>query len=274
MAQQPSRRRRRVAIGNNKGGTGKTAATVNLAASLAARGLGVLVVDMDPQANATRRLAVKLTSDMPGISEAIKANADGVAADVFTPCGWDGSLGERIQVAPARFELENRISEAGTLGAVERLRRALDGADEDFDVVLIDCPPSLGHLTILALAAADVALCTIEPEYDAVEGAVRYRDLIDTHRGQFGNPDLELAGVIVGRVRAGVGAHTFQLEGLPELFDEKLIWRPYIPERAAIKDAMDAAVPLRALNTAPANAMAGLYDDLGARLVDALGGSR
>lgn len=85
---------------------------------------------------------------------------------------------------PARFDLENRVSEAAVLGAHTRLARALTGADDDFAVTLIDLPPSLGHLTQLGLAAADLAVCTVEPEYDAVEGALRFRDFIARHGEQ------------------------------------------------------------------------------------------
>ena len=157
----------RIAVGNNKGGVGKTTVTVNLAAALAEAGRRVLVVDVDPQANAGRRLGVvhDPAAPRPTISEAIQANAAGCAADVLVPCGWTGEEYRRIDVAPARFDLENRVSEAATLGAVLRLKTALDGVDDDHDVVLIDCPPSLGHLTQLALAAADAAVCVAEPEF-------------------------------------------------------------------------------------------------------------
>lgn len=263
----------RVAIGNNKGGSGKTAATVNLAAALAEAGLRVLVVDLDPQANASRRLAAAVDPAHPVLTtaEVIKDGGQGVAEQAVQPCGWDGYT-ERIQVIPARFDLENRISEAGTVGAVLRLRRALAGVDDAHDVTLFDCPPSLGHLTQLALAAAHVAVATVEPEYDSVEGALRYRDFIQAHdnREALSNPSLRIAGYIVSRVRANLGAHTFQLDGLAETFGTDLVWSPHMPERAPIKDAADAAVPLRSLGTSPGRTMAALWDDLAARLIEAV----
>src|SRR5512141_1944773 len=194
---------RRVAIGNNKGGTGKTAATVNLAAALAEKGRRVLVVDLDPQANASRRLGAAFdpANPCPTVSEAIQVGVEGVAADAVAPCGWSGVYGELIEVIPARFDLENRVSEAAVLGAVGRLRRALADVDDDHDVTLLDCPPSLGHLTQLGLAAADWALCTVEPEYDGVEGAVRFRDFVTTQAAELRNPELRMAGLLVRRVR-------------------------------------------------------------------------
>lgn len=263
--------RRRVAIGNNKGGTGKTAATVNLAAALAEAGRRVLVVDLDPQANASRRLGAPFDPANPTVtvSEAIQVGAEGVAADAIVTAGWPGTYGERIDVIPARFDLENRVSEAAVLGAVGRLRRALSGVDDEYDVTLIDCPPSLGHLTQLGLAAADVALCTVEPEYDGVEGAVRFRDFVVTQADELKNPRLELVGFLVCRVRGNLSAHAFQLEGLGETFGPELVWSPQIPERAAVKDAADTAVPLRELGGVAAT-VADLYSTIAERLVKEL----
>lgn len=265
---------RRVVVGNHKGGSGKTAATVNLAAALAEAGKRVLVVDLDPQANASRRLAAGFDAANPVLTtaEVIKDGGDGVAAQAIRPCGWPAPYAERIDVLPSRYDLENRISEAGTVGAVLRLRRALAGVDDDHDVTLLDCPPSLGHLTQLALAAAHAALATVEPEYDSVEGALRYRDFVaaDHSREALSNPGLRMVGYIVSRVRVSVGAHTFQLDGLPDTFGLPMIWMPHVPERAAVKDAADAALPLRALNTTPGRQMAGVFADLAARLVSAV----
>ncbi|MEU4235367.1 ParA family protein [Nonomuraea sp. NPDC026600] len=267
-AQKP----RRVVIGNHKGGAGKTAYTVNTAAAVAALGRRVLVVDLDPQANASRRLGFRWdpAEPVPTISEAIKADARGVAADAISPCQWEQEIGERIDLIPSRFDLENRISEAGVVGAVWRLRKALEGVDDDYDLVLLDCPPSLGHLTQLALAAGHVAVCTVEPEYDSVEGAVRFRDFIAQRAGDVGNPGLSLIGYVVSRVRSNVGAHAYQLDGLPELFGDRL-WSPNVPERAPVKDAGDAAIPLRALGRSNATEMAFIFQELAKRLLAELG---
>jgi cellulose biosynthesis protein BcsQ len=271
----------RVAVGNNKGGSGKTAATVNLAAALAELGKRVLVVDLDPQANASRRLGTPFDPVAPTLTtaEVIRDGGDGVAAQAVRPCGWKpGADAEGrpvdyaalIDVIPARFDLENRIAEAGTTGAVLRLRRALVGVDAEHDVTLMDCPPSLGHLTQLALAAAHEALGTVEPEYDSVEGALRYRDFIGDERSReaLGNLALLLAGFIVSRVRAGVGAHTFQLDGLADTLGAELIWDPHLPEWAAVKDAADAAVPLRTLGTSRAREVAGRFTELARRVAE------
>lgn len=257
----------RIAIGNHKGGVGKTTITVQLAAGLAEHGRSVLVVDMDPQANASRRLGFRFDSSnpVPTISEAIKADAEGVAADAITGIGWDKPYSDRIDLLPSRFDLENRISEAAVLGAVSRLRKALAGVDDDYDFTLIDCPPSLGHLAQLSLAAAHSALCALEPEYDAVEGAVRFRDFIDTQAGELKNPDLTVLGYIVNRVRTNLGAHDFQLEGLPELFGDR-VWC-HLDERTAIKDAADSAVPLSQIKNQSARNQAAAYNALAQHVI-------
>jgi cellulose biosynthesis protein BcsQ len=261
----------RVVIGNHKGGSGKSAAAVNLAAALAESGQRVLVVDLDPQANASRRLAAAFDPATPSLTaaEVVKDGGDGVAAQAVRPIGWDAPYGELIDVIPARYDLENRIAEAGTVGAVLRLRRALAGVDDEHDVTLMDCPPSLGHLTQLALAAAHVAVATVEPEYDSVEGALRYRDFIgaEHNREALGNTGITLVGYIVSRVRSGVGAHTYQLDGLADTLGANLLWKPQIPEWSVVKDAADAAVPLRSLGTARAREMAGRFAELASHVM-------
>lgn len=259
----------RVVVGNNKGGSGKTATTTNLAAALAEAGHRILVVDLDPQANASRRLGrpFDAADPVPTAAEVVKDGSEGVAAAAIQPCGWPAPYAELVDVIPSRFDLENRVSEAGTVGAVGRLRRALAGVDDEYDVTLLDCPPSLGHLTQLAMAAATHALCSVEPEYDSVEGAVRFRDFVANHGADLGRPDLQVTGYVVSRVRANLGAHSFQIDGLAELFGDR-VWEPFVPERAAVKDAIDSAMPLRSLGTTSGRQLADVYAALATRLVE------
>lgn len=258
----------RITLANHKGGTGKTTATVNLAAALAEMGHRVLVVDMDPQANASRRLARPFDRDRPALttSEVVQSGAPGVAADAIAPCGWPAPYADRVDVIPARFDLDNRVSEAGTVGAVGRLRRALQGADDDYDATLIDLPPTLGHLTQLGLAAADHVLIVLELEYDSVEGALRARDFVRGYRADLGRPDLAVLGYIVNRARVNVGEHVFQLDGLAERVDGP-VWAPHIPEWTAVKDGASSALPLRICGSSRGPAMANLWGGLARRLV-------
>ncbi|MEV4364585.1 ParA family protein [Nonomuraea sp. NPDC049625] len=277
---QAQRRARRVAVANNKGGTGKTSSTINLAAALAEAGYNILVIDLDPQGNAGRRLAYLADPTQPTVSDVLKtlaeqpdADLEGCAADAFTEIGWPAPYNERITLLPSRTDLENRaMLEAGQLGAVHRLEVALDGADDEFDIVLIDCPPNLGHLTQLALAAADVTLCVMDPELDGIEGAMALRDFVTNNRKKLSNPSLEVVGYVVNRVDTRTGAHKFQVEeSIPEAFGQDL-WEPLLPERVAIKDAADADPPrpLRALGR-DGEEMASRFDKLAAQLATRIG---
>ncbi|WP_190224155.1 AAA family ATPase [Streptomyces hydrogenans] len=154
---------RRVAFVNNKCGVGKSTTTVRLAEALAKEGKRVLVVDMDPQGNASSMLGWVWdpSQQQPTISHAIQAVTEGAARTVIQPIAWDAPYAERIALAPATLDLESRMSEAGVSGAWRRLDMALKGVDDTYDSTLIDCQPSVFHLTQMALAAAhDVVIVT------------------------------------------------------------------------------------------------------------------
>lgn len=276
-----------VAIANNKGGVAKTGTAVQLAAALGRRGLGVLVADMDPQANASRRLGVTWdpANPTPTMSEAIAANRDGAGAGAAVACGWGDDVPEakNIDVLPARFDLGNRENEAGSVGAVRRLRKALRGWTEDYDVVIIDTRPDLGHLVQMAFAAADTVLIVTTPEYDPVEGAVRVRDFVQQHAEDIGNENLTVGGVVV-TMRRKTAEQNFQLEGLLETFGD-LVWdlrttRPllgggeqevtpsYIPMRTRFSEADSAATSLSAFpRDATGIASTAIFDTLADRFV-------
>ncbi|MFD5455567.1 ParA family protein [Streptomyces olivaceus] len=262
---------KRIAVGNNKGGAKKTTLTVRLAEALAKQGKRVGVVDMDPQGNASRRLGWVDSPDNPPltISEALEPEnvADGIGAQIWQPIGWTAEYADRITVMPARFTLEDRATEAGHKGAWRRLAKTLKGADDHLDYVLIDCPPSLGHLTQLALAAAHHALATTEPEYDSVEAAVRYRDFVATSGDDLGNPDLTFLGVVVSAYDQRIGAHVGQLNGARKLFGD-LVWG-VIPRRSLITNADEYGQPLS--EVADSSEVRGVFELLAERLVKEAG---
>lgn len=256
----------KLAVSNNKGGVGKTATVTQLAFALARSGLRVLVVDLDPQANASRRLGWIFDPAAPVVtlSEVIKANENGIGESAVVQCSGTNQDGTPLTVdlLPSRADLENRISEAGAVGAQRRLVKALAGwADDDYDFVLIDTPPSLGHLAQLGLAAADGVLVVTEPEYDSVEGAIRVRDFITAHAVDLANPSLYLAGIIVSRYRKQIGEHQWQIEGLEEIAPGKIL-KPVIPERSIYKDASGAAASVTDYKSRAGRAMAEVYDEL------------
>lgn len=244
----------RLCIANNKGGAGKTTVTVALAEALAARGRRCLLVDMDPQANLTRRLgyAEDSLSTMVTVSEVIREDQIGCGAQAITPCRWPiPDLADNIDLIPSRFDLENRIPEAGQLGAHLRLARGLAGVTDLYDIVLIDCPPALGHLTQLGLACADGVLVPLRPEFDYLTGATRVRDFLTEHAANLARPGLEIVGVIVNEQDRRRGLHTWHLDSINDLFGS-LVWKPAVPSRTQLAEAIDAGEPLRMRGSAVA----------------------
>lgn len=235
---------RRVAIGNNKGGAKKTTTTIRLAEALAKLGRKVGVVEVDPQGNASRRLGWKDDPSNPPLttSEAIEANAIGVASQVWQPIGWDAEYADRIVLMPARFTLQDRETEAGVRGAWRRLDKALQGADDHLDYVLMDLQPSLGHLTQMALAASHYALASADPDYDSVEAAVRFRDFVAASGDDLSNPDLAFIGIVASEYDMRDGGHVGQLANIRTLFGDD-VWG-VVPRRSLLAKADEEAKPL------------------------------
>lgn len=251
-----------VVVANNKGGVGKSQVTAQLAAALARRELQVLVVDMDPQANVSRRLGVEYSDEaqIATMAEVIQQDKKGVGQGAVTPCTWETPEAAFIDVLPSRFDLLNREAEAGAVGAVRRLVKALDGWTDEYDVVLIDTRPDLGHIVQMSLAAADSVLLVTEPEYDGVEAAVRVRDFVAEHAVDITNPNLTIGGVVVNK-RKATAEHAFQLEGLTETFGD-LVWSPYLPSWSRFAEADAAAASLSAWRDDRGRQTTGLYDEL------------
>jgi chromosome partitioning protein len=190
---------RRIAVANQKGGVGKTTSTVNLAAALALHGLRVLVLDLDPQGNASTALGVPHTSGTPSVYDVLLDEVP--LAEVVHPCPDVPGL----LCAPATIDLAGaEIELVGVSGREARLRAALDRADLDVDYVLVDCPPSLGLLTVNALVAAREVLIPIQCEYYALEGLSQLLRNIDLVQQRL-NRGLEVSTVLLtmydGRTR-------------------------------------------------------------------------
>lgn len=183
------RKCRIVAVANQKGGVGKTTTSLNLAAGLAELEKRVLLVDMDPQGNASTGSGVELTEDQPTICEVLMGSA--TAAQV------------RVRVESMKFDLlpangDLTEAEVGLMDMDDRahvLKQALDGLRANYHHIIIDCPPALNVLTLNALTAADAVLIPMQCEYYALEGLTALLNTIEQIQSSV-NPGLEIEGLV------------------------------------------------------------------------------
>jgi chromosome partitioning protein len=181
-----------IAIGNQKGGVGKTTTVVNLAAGLAERGYWILVIDLDPQANATSGLGL---AKQQGTSMYGPLLGQGTAADLIQE-----TVVHNVNIIPSELDLAgSEVDVARMEGYLHCFQRALQPvvAANAYDFILIDCPPSLGILTMNALAAAQSMIVPIQCEYYALEGLSVIVNLVDQLREGGANPALHIEGVLM-----------------------------------------------------------------------------
>jgi len=186
-SERPIRPAQIIVVANQKGGVGKTTTAISVAAALAQQSVRVLLVDSDPQANCTSGIGVRLPEDHPSIYEVLNDGLD--VEKVIEPTNLKNLwlLPSSIDLAGAEIELVSALSRE------QQLRRALESTREHFDIVIVDCPPSLGLLTINALSAADGVLVPIQCEYYALEGLgalTRNAELVRQNL----NPGLKITG--------------------------------------------------------------------------------
>lgn len=255
-----------VSVVSLKGGVGKTTVTLGLAGAAQRRGRRVLVVDLDPQSNASTVLdppAATLTA-----ADALNEARKGSIARAGAPSGW--GAGVRVVVSETALSAREAAGDADLL----RLRRALGGLEAGYpdgeggpEIVLLDCPPALGHLTRNALAASDRALVVTEPALFALHGAAQAIDAIEAVRLSH-NLRLAPAGIVVNRVRPRSAEHLHRLGELRTAFPALLL-EPPVLDRSALQQAAGAYVPVQALKTPGAREASAAFDAHLAHLLDA-----
>ncbi|HEX2902858.1 MAG TPA: ParA family protein [Jatrophihabitans sp.] len=184
-------RRRVLTVANQKGGVGKTTTTVNVAMALAQHGLRVLVIDLDPQGNASTALGVEHSAGTPSIYDVLLGSSS--LSEVAVPV----ELAPSLRCVPATIDLAGAdIELASQVAREHRLRRALDDLTDEVDYVLVDCPPTLGLLTLNALVGAREILIPIQCEYYALEGLAQLLNTVELVKSQL-NSSLEVSSVLL-----------------------------------------------------------------------------
>lgn len=259
-----------IAVLSLKGGVGKTTVALGLAGAAMQRGIRTLVVDLDPQANAT--VALQPGPTATSVAELLDEPRRLILRRAITNSAWGDDLD--VLVGSESNERHNNPSpSAKQLGRLDRALSRLSHhddtltypADDEYGLVIIDCPPSLGQLTRSALVAADRAVLVTDPTIFAVAGVQRAFEAVQTERVNH-NPRLQPLGVLINRVRSRSAEHAFRIAELRELFGP-LVLPGAIPDRSAIQQAQGACVPIQQWDTPGAREVSTVFYGLLGRIM-------
>lgn len=218
-----------ISVANQKGGVGKTTTTVNLGASLAFMGKKILLVDIDAQGNATSGMGIRKPDVTHDIYDVL-VNEVPIKEAIFP------SSRENLDIVPATLQLAGAEIELTSMMAREsRLKMALNEVKEQYDFILIDCPPSLGHLTINAFTASDSILIPVQCEYYALEGLSQLLNTVRLVQKHF-NPELEIEGVLLTMYDARTNLGAEVVEEVRRYFQEK-VYETIIPRNIRLSEA-------------------------------------
>ncbi len=245
-------------VANQKGGVGKTTTAVSLAAALSEEGRKVLLLDLDPQGNASSGVGLRAQVDGPTIYEVLVDGADVREAVVPTAFQNLWAIPATIDLAGAEIEL------VAAFNRERRLRHALEPLLPEFDVIIIDCPPSLGLLTVNALSAGDGVVVPIQCEYFALEGLGALRRNTDLIRAQL-NPELEIVGFVLTMLDARTRLSQQVVDEVRTHFGD-LVFATRIPRSVRLAEAPGFGQPITVFDPASRGAMA--YRNLALEVID------
>jgi chromosome partitioning protein len=238
-----------IAIANQKGGVGKTTSAINIGAALATCGKSVLLIDLDPQANATSGVSVE--PEGATIYECLIERA--LINSAILPTCIHG-----LSIIPSKGDLVGAEIEVSNLADRESILKTIVGEIQAHDFVIIDCPPAFGLLTINALVAASALIVPVQCEYYAMEGLGRLMGNIDRIRDSF-NPDLDLEGILLTMYDSRINLSRQVQDEIRGFFKEK-VFQAVIPRNVALAEAPSHGKPVLSYNAASSGAQA--YLDL------------
>lgn len=248
-----------LSISSLKGGVGKTTVVLGLASAAWARGLRTLVVDLDPQADVSTGMDVQ-PSDAATIADVLTSPKPDVVRSSIVRSGWARGNNRVIDLMVGSPSAINFDGPHPSIREIWRLEEALAVVEDDYDLVLIDCPPSLNALTRTAWAASDRVAIVTEPGLFSVAAADRaLRAIEEIRRGL--SPRLQPIGIIVNRTRMQSVEHQFRVKELREMFGP-LVLSPHLPERTSLQQAQGAAKPVHLWPGASSEEMAEHFDRL------------
>lgn len=225
-----------IAVANQKGGVGKTTTAVNLSSCLGYKGKKVLLIDVDPQGNSTSGLGIDKKKIGKSAYDVLINDVDIVETLVQTPIENLMLCPSNIQLAGAEVELVSTISREN------RLKNSLDTIKDNYDFILIDCPPSLGLLTLNSLTASNTILVPIQCEYYALEGLSQLMETVKLVQRHL-NKELDVEGVVLTMFDARTNLSIQVVEEVKKYFRNK-VYRTVIPRNVRLSEAPSYGLPI------------------------------
>ena len=224
-----------ISVANQKGGVGKTTTTVNLGTILAKRGKKVLLIDADPQGNATSGLGVE--------KDVEPSTYDILVNDAELKDALQNTIIKKLQVCPANMDLAGaEVELVSMMSREQRLKEKLEQVKDDFDYVLIDCPPSLGLITLNAITASDSVLIPVQCEYFALEGLGQLLNTINLVKKHL-NKEIRIEGALLTMYDMRTNLSNQVVKEVKKYFEDK-VYKTVIPRNVRVSEAPSYGMPI------------------------------